>query len=394
MSNLRSSNTRFKIGVVMVIVSLPILTICISYLSKSKLEDQVSLTVPAALSGYKLNATSEEARSVLKKLTNKAPDLSQAHIFKSGIMNLYTVVNDGKIAYTDSQANFLISGPILDLNSKIDLTRVQKNAVLAFAQLEEISAMKPVVDVMAKATPASTKSSTPVVESPLSVSQKDDNTINLPAHDAWKSGFYIPDNYLGANPVVSEETKAGLEKMVKRYPSLITSGRISAEGMIRSQIANSMPDDHYAAVYKPVGEVMDRITVFADPKCPKCQELHSELGILLENGIEVRYILFPRDFEDQEMRVNLANLYCLGSSNRVAATDALFRGEGVPQQGGCDVNVVDNVIGSLEFYDVKGTPTIFHGNSGYVVPGRIDAEFLVQLSKNGKSIEVGNFAVN
>ena len=37
------------------------------------------------------------------------------------------------------------------------------------------------------------------------------------------------------------------------------------------------------------------MTVFTDSSCPYCQKLHNEIPDLLENNVEVRYVLFSRN---------------------------------------------------------------------------------------------------
>ena len=346
------------------------------------------------LSGYALSGN-QATTSVHNKLKKKAPDLADAVVYKADVLGLYVVIDDGKIAYTDSDANFLISGPIFNLNTKVDITRVQKNSILARAQIEESQALKPVPNIMATATPAASQNfhDTFVQDEAKTPTSKLKVTSDLPEKDSWGSSSYVPENYIGPEASVSIEAKNGLESMVDRYPQLITTGRITPDGMIRAQLANTMPLDRYAAIYRPEGKAVDHVTIFADPTCPKCLELHEEIQTLLNNGIEVRYVLFPRDFEDEGMRSKLNALYCSAPESRMQFADALFANVEYPVQDNCNSNVVADVIDSLEFFDIKGTPTIFHGNSGFVVPGRVEASFIVELSKQGLKANSDGLAV-
>ena len=47
-------------------------------------------------------------------------------------------------------------------------------------------------------------------------------------------------------------------------------------------------------VFKP-NKTNHILTIFTDTSCPYCQKLHNEIPSLLENNIEVRYVLFSRN---------------------------------------------------------------------------------------------------
>jgi thiol:disulfide interchange protein DsbC len=54
-----------------------------------------------------------------------------------------------------------------------------------------------------------------------------------------------------------------------------------------------IPDDNMVT-YSPEGEKVGTAYVFTDTTCGYCRKLHSELDQLLEGGVEVKYIPYPR----------------------------------------------------------------------------------------------------
>ena len=61
----------------------------------------------------------------------------------------------------------------------------------------------------------------------------------------------------------------------------------------RLSIINSI-DMNNLMIFKP-DKTNHILTIFTDTSCPYCQKLHNEIPSLLENNIEVRYVLFSRN---------------------------------------------------------------------------------------------------
>ncbi len=53
-------------------------------------------------------------------------------------------------------------------------------------------------------------------------------------------------------------------------------------------------EDAQAILFSP-GEVKHSVTVFTDIDCGYCRKLHAQIDGYLERGIEVRYVLYPRN---------------------------------------------------------------------------------------------------
>ena len=144
----------------------------------------------------------------------------------------------------------------------------------------------------------------------------------------------------------------------------------------RLSIINSIEKENLV-IYKPE-ETKHVLTVFTDTSCPYCQKLHNEVPRLLENGIEVRYILFSRNGDGVEAYKQLASAWC--SKNKEEAVESLFEGDILD-----DVDICENPLNKNSEYasllSVEGTPTIFL-EDGRVIPGYQNSEKIITFINN------------
>ena len=107
------------------------------------------------------------------------------------------------------------------------------------------------------------------------------------------------------------------------------------------------------------------LTIFTDTSCPYCQKLHHEIPDLLENNIEIRYVLFSRNGNDVDAYQQLVSAWC--SADKVDALEDLFAGDILDDISNCENPIARNFdyAGSLS---VEGTPTIFL-EDGRIIPG-------------------------
>ena len=131
----------------------------------------------------------------------------------------------------------------------------------------------------------------------------------------------------------------------------------------RLSIINDIDQDNLI-IYKP--EKSEHVlTVFTDSSCPYCQKLHNEIPRLLENNIEVRYVLFSRNGNNVEAYNQLVFAWC--SKDRLSAVDSLFNGDLLDDIDQCD-NPLDKNFEYAGSLSVEGTPTIFL-EDGRIIPG-------------------------
>lgn len=123
------------------------------------------------------------------------------------------------------------------------------------------------------------------------------------------------------------------------------------------------------------------ITVFTDVDCPYCARLHNEVPALIQAGVKVRYLLYPRAGKDSQTYKRSEAVWC--SKDRVKAIGMAKRGEKVEMKS-C-VNPVDQHVRLGQEVGVQGTPTIVMDN-GRVLPGYAPAgELLAALGlQDGK----------
>ena len=107
------------------------------------------------------------------------------------------------------------------------------------------------------------------------------------------------------------------------------------------------------------------LTIFTDTSCPYCQKLHNEIPDLLENNIEIRYVLFSRNGNDVDAYKQLVSAWC--SADKIDALEDLFSGDILDDASNCENPIARNFdfAGSLS---VEGTPTIFL-EDGRIIPG-------------------------
>ena len=166
-----------------------------------------------------------------------------------------------------------------------------------------------------------------------------------------KQIYYVTNDgkYLIVGNVINLDTKESITENTKMNQRL--------------SIINSI-DEKSFMIFKP--KKTDHIlTIFTDTSCPYCQKLHNEIPDLLENNIEIRYVLFSRNGNDVDAYQQLVSAWC--SDDRIDALEDLFAGDILDDTSNCENPIARNFdyAGSLS---VEGTPTIFL-EDGRIIPG-------------------------
>jgi len=127
-------------------------------------------------------------------------------------------------------------------------------------------------------------------------------------------------------------------------------------------------------IYEPE-EPSDRsITVFTDISCGYCRRLHAELDTLLEQGVRVRYLMFPRAGLGSQSHKDLESVWCADNPQE-AMTVAKAGGRIEPKS--C-TNPIEEHVALAERVGLRGTPLIYTDN-GEKVPGYRDATTLATM---------------
>ncbi len=128
------------------------------------------------------------------------------------------------------------------------------------------------------------------------------------------------------------------------------------------------------------GKVKHTVTIFTDIDCPYCRKLHHEIDSYLKEGIEVRYLAFPRAGLGSDSYKKAVSVWC--AKDRAAAMTKAKNGEEIEAKS-CD-NPVQRHMELVRELGVNATPTIFL-EDGRRVPGYVPAKRLLKLLEQGKS---------
>ena len=168
--------------------------------------------------------------------------------------------------------------------------------------------------------------------------------------------------YLIIGNVIDLETKESITENTKMKQRLSVIESINKENLI---------------IYKP-DKTEYVLTVFTDTSCPYCQKLHDEIPKLLENNIEVRYVLFSRNGDQVEAYKQLVFAYC--SENKLESIERLFSGDILDDEDSC-VNPLNKNYEYASLLSVEGTPTIFL-EDGRIIPGYQNSANIIAFINN------------
>jgi thiol:disulfide interchange protein DsbC len=132
-------------------------------------------------------------------------------------------------------------------------------------------------------------------------------------------------------------------------------------------------------IFSPEGETKAYIDVFTDVTCFYCQKLHKEVPELNKNGIEVRYLAYPRAGLTSPGFKQLASAWC--ADNPQEALTKLKNKQSVPENV-CKDNPIAAQFQLGQELGVRGTPAIIT-QTGQMIPGYQSAgELMTTLGLN------------
>ena len=121
----------------------------------------------------------------------------------------------------------------------------------------------------------------------------------------------------------------------------------------REKMMSAMAEDELI-VYTPE-TVRHTISVFTDIDCTFCRRLHSQLDEYMDEGIEIRYFLYPRNGPSSESWVKAQNVWCAEDRNEaltLAKMDKEF-----PMHD-CDSSMINSHYAIGQDVGLRGTPAI------------------------------------
>lgn len=145
------------------------------------------------------------------------------------------------------------------------------------------------------------------------------------------------------------------------------------QGVIHAAMIDEISEDDML-IYEPEVPSTRSITVFTDITCGYCRKLHSEIDTLLDAGVRVRYLLFPRAGLGSQGHKDLISVWCADNPQE-AMTNAKAGGKIEPKS--CD-NPIESHVALAERLGLRGTPLIYT-DSGEKVPGYREANVLASM---------------
>lgn len=126
--------------------------------------------------------------------------------------------------------------------------------------------------------------------------------------------------------------------------------------------------------YTPAdGKVAHVIDVFTDVDCTYCRKLHGQMAEYNDNGIEIRYLAFPRAGIGSRSYDKIVSVWCAEDQK---AEMTLAKNGQKPQQKSCE-NPVQEHMALARQIGINGTPALVL-EDGTLLPGYIPP---VQLKK-------------
>ena len=127
-------------------------------------------------------------------------------------------------------------------------------------------------------------------------------------------------------------------------------------------------------VFSPAKPAKHAVTVFTDIDCGYCRQLHQEIASYNDQGIEVRYLMFPRAGVASPSYSKAVSVWC--ASDRNDAMTRAKRGETIASKS-C-ANPVNEQYELGQSLGIRGTPSMIL-EDGRMVPGYVPANRLAQM---------------
>lgn len=150
----------------------------------------------------------------------------------------------------------------------------------------------------------------------------------------------------------------------------------------RRDLMSSVSDDE-VILFSPAN-VKHSVTIFTDVDCTYCRKLHSQIDEYMAQGIQVRYMLYPRGGPASRSWNTSEDVWC--SNDRNGALTAAKLGRGFDSQK-CDASAISKHYILGQNVGLSGTPAIVFDDgtlvSGYLPPATLaDRLQVLQQSAN------------
>ena len=140
----------------------------------------------------------------------------------------------------------------------------------------------------------------------------------------------------------------------------------------RKEIISTIPEENMI-IFSPE-KIKYSISVFTDIDCTYCRRLHSQINEYLEQGIQIRYLLYPRNGPKSASWLKSEQVWCADDQNKALTMAKLDKDF---QTQNCDASMVKTHYQMGRDIGFRGTPAIVLDN-GQLVSGYVPA---LQLSE-------------
>ena len=192
-------------------------------------------------------------------------------------------------------------------------------------------------------------------------------------------GWYL----IHAGPIVAFVSEDGRYLLQGDVIDLDTrdnvSERIRNQG--RAELMASIHEED-VILFSPA-ETKYTVNIFTDVDCTYCRRLHAQIGEYLEQGIEVRYFLYPRNGPNAPAWATMEEVWCSndrGSALTAAKQDRKFASTN------CDASKVAEHYELGQQVGLTGTPAIVFEDgtllSGYLPPNQLRMRLDLMAASN------------
>jgi len=137
-------------------------------------------------------------------------------------------------------------------------------------------------------------------------------------------------------------------------------------------------------IYEPKRKVRHTLTVFTDVDCPYCRKFHKEVSAHLEQGIRIRYVMFPLRGLQTPTYKKEVSVWC--SEDRIRAMDMAKSGQSIKEKD-CPNPVAHN-LALARAMGITGTPTLMTEEGillrGYVPKDELHARLGLEAGQRAR----------
>ena len=149
----------------------------------------------------------------------------------------------------------------------------------------------------------------------------------------------------------------------------------------RRELISTVQDDQ-AILFSPT-EIRYSVTVFTDVDCTYCRKLHSQIDDYLAHGIQIRYLLYPRNGPASRSWNTSEDVW--GARDRNSALTAAKLDRDFETQN-CDASTITRHYMLGQDVGLNGTPAIVFDDgtliSGYLTPAALSSRLQQAAANN------------